>query len=107
MYGVPQTLRVSRELICLAGAYIHTHKTQYMNTLYFTKLNTKKQPYLQMNGIYGQSISLTDETGHERILPGKYRIQIGEIDNMIESELIVTGNPLSLFNYQKLKANYY
>ena len=52
-----------------------------------------------------ESISLTDINGHERIVPGKYKIMIGESgnDNFVTGELEMVGNEETLFDLRKVK----
>ena len=52
-----------------------------------------------------ESISLTDISGHERIVEGKYKIMIGESgnDNYVTGELEIVGKEQTLFDLRKVK----
>ena len=55
-----------------------------------------------------ESISLTNKHGDERIIPGIYKIQIGETQNFVETTLTMTGNQQTIFkmkHWMKIQQN--
>ena len=52
-----------------------------------------------------ESISITDTYGNERIVPGKYKLHIGDYqnNNYISTYLIMTGKEESIFNPKEIK----
>lgn len=55
-------------------------------------------------------LSLVDKRGHQRVLPGSYRIRVSTVLGKVVTELVgslsVTGQPRTIFDMEKAKEAY-
>ena len=51
------------------------------------------------------SISITNSFGHERVLPGNYKLFLGDYHggNFVQVDLCIDGKEYSIFDYQRVK----